>query len=561
MIVCLCVFLLLPTFPSAVSGFTHGYHMLATEEASTVGEDNLQTEIEVGVTKQPDASELYTIPRIRMTYGLSEWADLEFEYDVLGVKGTDFVEADTGKIRENHDSAGTGDLRIKLKVSPYEFGSHRMGFQFATKLPNANDKEGLGTDATEFKTKVLLSTDWGRFVTHLNGGIAVTQNLRRNGNLDNFFIWGIGGEYALTETLTLMGEFEGSTGIGSSAKGFSENIVEGEQGNARARARLALSGPIGDWRWGVSAFKGVNSHTEDWGAQIGLSRTWEITGLSHSDPVQPHREKGSVQESSYNPMNTEEAYTIGERSFRTEVAFGYAEQPDDSDLYILPDLTLGWGIGPRADLEIGFQYLAVRDTSRFDVDGNVLESDMDEDGLGDIRVKFKASPFDCRYGRFGLQFITKVPTADEDDALGTGELDFSFKALFTTDWADFFDDSALGRLKTHLNAGFVIQADPNKLSSQDDYFIFGIAGEYEILHELTFWGELVGTSNTGAEVHNISEGDYGDNFAEARVGLSGPLPEIGSFQDWKWSATLSSGLNNDSRDWTASVGLSRTWGL
>jgi len=561
MILWLSLFLLLPLFPSRASGFTQGYHMLATEEASTIGEDNLQTEIELGVTKQPDASELYNIPRIRLTYGLSEWADIEFEYEVLAVNNTDFTEADTGKIKENYDSAGTGDLRIRLKVAPYEFGRHRMGVQFATRLPNAVQEQGLGTNETDFKAKVLFSTDWGRLVTHLNGGIAVTQNISRNRDLDNFFIWGIGGEYELADSLTLMGEIEGSTGLGSSVNGFTENIAEGDEGIARARARLALSGPIGDWRWGVSAFKGVNSHTEDWGAQIGLSRTWGIDGLSDSGPAQPIREKDSVPESYYNPLKTEEAYTIGERNVRTEVAFGYADQPDGSDLYLLPDLTLGWGIGPRADLEFGFQYLVVRDTSRFDRHGNVIETDMDEDGIGDIRVKFKTSPFQCRYGRLGFQLMTKVPTAEDKDALGTGELDFSVKVLFSTDWAQFFEDSALGRLKTHLNVGLAIQADPKKLSSQDDYVVAGIAAEYEILPALVFWGELVGSSNTGSDVHNISEGDYGDAFAEARLGLTGSVPEIGSFQDWKWGATLSSGLNNESRDWTASIGLSHTWGL
>ena len=560
-IVWLSVFFLLPLFPSLASGFTHEYNMLTTEEASTIGEGNLQTEIELGVTKQPDASELYNIPRIRLTFGLSEWADMEFEYEVLAVNNTDFMEVETGKINENYDKIGAGDLRIRLKVAPYEFGPHRMGVQFATRLPNAEQDQGLGANETDFKAKVLLSTDWGRLATHLNGGIAVTQNIRRNGDLDNFFIWGIGGEYALTDSLMLMGEIEGSTGLGSGVNGSTENIAEGEEGNARARARLALSGPIGDWRWGVSAFKGVNSHTEDWGAQIGLSKTWGIGSPTDSDPAQPPREKESVPESYYNPMKTEEAYTIGERNFRTEVAIGYANQPDDSDLYLLPDLTLGWGIGPRADLEFGLQYLVVRDTSRFDRDGNVLETDMDEDGIGDIRVKFKTSPFECRHGRLGFQFMTKVPTAEDKDALGTEELDFSVKVLFTTDWAQFFGDSALGRLKTHLNAGLVIQADPKKLSSQDDYFVAGIAAEYQVLPALVLWGELVGSSNTGSDVQNISEGDYGNAFAEARIGLAGPVPDIGFCQDWKWGATLSSGLNSDSRDWTASIGLSHTWGL
>ena len=66
--------------------------MLDTEEAYTIGQGNLQAEIEFGITKQPDASELANVPRIRVAYGLSDWADLEFEYGYLVVRDTDFTD-------------------------------------------------------------------------------------------------------------------------------------------------------------------------------------------------------------------------------------------------------------------------------------------------------------------------------------------------------------------------------------------------------------------------------------------------------------------------------------
>ncbi|UCD56226.1 MAG: hypothetical protein JSV16_10340 [Candidatus Hydrogenedentota bacterium] len=545
-------------FPSFTKCLAQEYYILDTEEAFTVGQGNLQAEIEFGITKQPDASELYNLPRLRLTYGLSEWADVEFEYEYLVVRGTDFIEFDGGKTNVDHDDEGTGDLRIRLKVVPYEFGPHRMGFQFVTKLPNADQGKGLGTNETDFTWQVLLSSDLGRLRTHLNAGVAVLGDPSRNRNQNDFFVWGIGGEYALSDSLTLMGEVEGSTAAEHGTAGFTENIAENSEGNARARVRLALTGPIGAWRWGVSGFKGVNSHTEDWGAQFGLSRTWGAgapTGVAT-----PPRREGSLIESYFNPLKTEEAYSIGERNFRAEVALGYVNQPDGSDLYILPDLTVGWGIGPWADLELEFQYLKVEDTSRFDPEGAVVETDMDKDGRGDVRVKFKASPFECRYGRLGAEFVTKLPSAEDDGALGTDEVDFIAKALFSTDWSRFFGNSPVGRLKTHLNAGMAIQGDTQELSQQEDYFIWGVAAEYEIMRALTMWAEVEGSTN-GKTSLNISEGDFGNAYAEARLGLTGPLPDIAFLRGWKWGITASTGLNNHSRDWTASVGFSHTCGL
>lgn len=556
-VVCCCLSLML----LAVLGnacLAEEYHMLDTEEAFSVGKGILQTDIEFGVTKQPDASELYNIPRVRVTYGLSDWADLTFEYEYLAVEDTDFIVYDSGTVKTGHDEVGTGDLRIKLKVVPYEFNFHKMGFQFSTKLPNASQSSGLGTNETDFTWQVLFSSDWGRLKTHLNAGMAVLGDPTRNSDQNDFFIWGVGGEYALTNSLTVMGELEGSTAAENEVKGFTENIAENSEGMARARARLALTGPVGDWRWGVSGFKGLNSHTEDWGVQVGLSRTWDV-GSPNVKAQPPHRED-SAPESYFNPMKTEEAYTIGERNFRGEASLGYANQVDESDLYILPDLTLGWGIGQWADVELEFQYLKVNDTVSFHEDGSVEEDGVDDDGVGDVRVKFKASPIETRYGRLGAQFVTKVPSADNKDALGTDEADFLARLLFSTDWARFLGDSALGRLKTHLNAGIALQGDPYELGRQDDFFVWGILAEYELVPALIVWTEFEGSTN-GNSSRNISEGDFGNAYGEARLGLTGPLPDVGFLQGWKWGVAASAGLNNSSRDWTASVGLSHTWGL
>lgn len=538
--------------------FAQEYYILDTEEAYTIGQGNLQTEIEMGVTRQADASELINVPTVRVTYGLSNWADIGFEYEFLIVRDTKFTDFAHGIINDDFDEERGGDLRIRLKVVPYEFDSHRLGFEFTTKLPNTSQEDGLGTDETDFTAQVLLSSDWGRFRTHLNAGMAVLGDPSRNGNQNDFAVWGFGGQYALTDALTLMGEVEGSFAADKSTKGFIENVAESSEGGARARVRVALTGPVGDWRWGVSAFKGVNSHTEDWGAQVGLSRTWGAGGPT--EEASPPVEDGEAPETYYNPLKTEEAYTIGERNFRTEVGFGYVNQPDGSDLFIAPDLVFGWGIGPWADLELEFQYLRVEDTFRFRSDGSVRESDMDEIGVGDVRVKLKASPLETRYGRLGFQILTKVPSAEDRDSLGTDEADIAGRLLFSTDWSRFSGGALLEPLRTHVNMGILIQGDRGNLGRQDDFFVWGVAAEYEIAPSVTLWAEVEGSAN-GEPSRNISQGDFGRNYAEARLGLSGPMPHVQFLNDWKWVVAASVGLNNDSRDWSANAGLSRTWGL
>ncbi len=525
-----------------------------------MGQGSVRVEIEVGVTKQPDASELINVPTIRVGYGLSDWADIEVEYEYLVVRDTDFTDFSSGTRRANFDNERGGDARISLKVVPYEFGPHKVGFQFTTKLPNASQGDGIGTNEVDFTGRALLSSDWGKFQTHLNLGMAVLGDPSQNGNQNDFVVWGLGGQYSLNDSLTLMGEVEGSFAADHSTDGFVENISESSEGGARAHVRVGLTGPVGDWRWGLSAFKGVNGHSNDWGAQVGLTRTWGVGGpAEEAAPPANKAEEREESQTYYNPLKTVEAYTIPEREFRIEAGFGYINQPGGSDLFIAPDLVFGWGLGPWADLEVEFQYLIVEDTVRFRASGSVKESDMDENGLGDVRIKIKASPFDTRIGRLGAQIVTKAPAAEDGDSLGTDEADVSGRILLTTDWSRFCEDSILESLRTHINVGIAIQSERFDLGRQDDVFIWGIAAEYGITPSITLWAEVEGAAK-GERSRNISEGDYGKDYAEARLGLSGPMPDVQYLRDWKWAIAASTGLNNDSRDWSANMGLSRVWG-
>lgn len=550
--------LLFLVLPSSASSQTQEYHMLDTEEAYTIGQGNLQTEIEVGDLKQPDESDLLNVPRVRVTYGLSDWVDVEFRYEYLVVEDTTFTDFDSGEIVRDHDDHDFGGLRIQVKMSPFELGRHRLAVLGITKLPDVPQDTGLGTDETDFTWKVLLSSDWGRLVTHLNAGMAILGNPAANSDQNDFFVWGIGGEYALTDSLTLLAEIEGSMGAEHGIEMDIENVAEGSVGNERASAGLGITGPVGNWKWGVMGHKGLTDHANDWELQVGLSRIWGVGGPTEVATVPV--EGGPSPESFYNPLKTKTAYTIGEQNFRTEVAFGYIKQPDNSNLFVVPDLTLGWGLGPWADFELEFQYLKVEDTTLYGAHGTIIKDEVSSNGFGDVRVKFKASPFEFKYGKLGAQFITNLPSSDHEDALGTDEADFIAKGIFSTDWSTFFGDSALGRLSTHVNAGIAIQGNPNALSSQHDYYIWGIAAEYKLPNSLSLWAEVEGSADSAVS-HNIADGDFGSDCTEARLGLTGLVPDIGFLRDWKWGLTASAGLTSHSRDWTASIGFSHTWEL
>ncbi len=564
------------TLSQANIAWAGDYYPLETEEARTVGAGNLRTAVEVGVRKQNDASELYNVPRLRVEYGLSEWVDLEMEYDLFVVEGTDVPIHRTSppQIRFNQDDAGTGDLRLRLKMVPWELPYGDLGFHFETKLPMADDRTGLGTDGIDANVQFIYTVDWSEFTdaailrdltTHANLGIGVLSQPSRNREQNDYFLWSVAAEYPLTERLVLMGELDAAF-----LSDRTRNIAEGSESADSIVGRLAMTWEVtDDWTAGVTAAKGLTDDALDWELQLGMSRQWGI-GYERPPPGNASPDMRWTDPEAtftyYNPLWTEEAQVIGPKRFRGEMAFGYVNQADGSDLYATPTVIAGWGIGPWADFEIEYAFLHVRDTDVVSERGQVLRLGKDGSETGDIRVHLKLVPFRLRVGDLGVKFTTKLPNASDEAGLGTDETDFIARVLLSSNWGAISSNSIVSRLTTHMNMGIAIQEDPFERSRQNDVFLWGAAAEYAITDDWTFWTEIHGAVG-GDEVDNVAEGDYGDNQLVLRAGLTGPVPEINFlpdydlFHDWKWSATMGAGLTGESSAYTAQIGFSHTWGI
>ena len=552
------------------------YYPLETEEARTVGQGNLRTELEVGVRKQNDASELYNVPTVRVEYGIGEWADLELEWDVFAVQDTDIPAfRPKGTVTKfNQEEFGPGDLRLRLKVVPYHTAYGDFGWHVETKFPNADDREGLGTDGTDFAARFLHSVSWDRFTdapvlsnvtTHLNVGVALEAQPGRSSEQNDLFIWGAAAAYPLTERLTLMGELTGAEGHSSV-----RNIAEGAHGDDSTVGRLGLTGDVGpDWTWGLTAAKGLGAGAPDWELQVGVSRTWDVgyerPPARNASPEMRWIDPEAVM-SYYNPLWTEEAQVMGPHRVRGELEFGYVRQADGSDLYRVPEATVGWGIGPWADVEVEYEYLSVHDTNVVDDGRRIGRFDQHATETGDVRVHLKLVPWRVRIGDIGVHMTTKVPTAGDEHALGTDEADVVMRALLSSNWGSISSNAIVSRLTTHANIGMAIQETPFKRSKQEDIFIWGVAAEYNIVGDYTAWGELHGAAGN-VENDNIAEGDYGDGQLVGRLGVTGPMrniplvPRYELFDDWRWGVTASAGLTHDSPEYGMQIGVSHTWGL
>jgi hypothetical protein len=117
------------------------------------------------------SQELVELPHLGFHIGAGNWAEIQASYDLLYLNET----AANGQTNTQY---GSGDIRIFTKVRLLRETDilPALGLRFGTKLPNANRKDLLGTDDTDFGADVLASKDWGVVTTHVNLGIVLLGN-------------------------------------------------------------------------------------------------------------------------------------------------------------------------------------------------------------------------------------------------------------------------------------------------------------------------------------------------------------------------------------------------
>ena len=165
---------------------------------------------------------------------------------------------------------------------------------------------------------------------------------------------------------------------------------------------------------------------------------------------------------------------------------------DDENMsidYSYLTLPLAYGLTDRLELSVAPQYLSVRSEMRDD-----------PDGMGDVYVNLKANLF-LEKDVWGLAAVAygKIPTADEDEGLGTGEADYGL----TLAASKFFSRGGL-----HLNAGYRFIGEPDGVEF-DDQVVYGLGMNAALTDSLDLIAELTGET---------AYADYMDDQLDLTVG-------------------------------------------
>jgi hypothetical protein len=254
---------------------------LDTQDPETIGSGRIL--VEGGISAAHDVTfplsgfkgDLWQLPVLGLDVGLSSIADLQITggpYNYLSISSRQPAPL-AGVVTSTGDSTTSVDditIGAKIRLAPETGHTPSVGFRFATRLPNASRKSGIGQDTTDFGASILL----GKTVQSIRvvgnvGWISVSQPL--DGTRQNDVLtYGVSLARAVTNRSEIVGEVNGRASVANGAAPI----------GTESRGRLKLGGRFtqGPVRFDAAVFFGLNAVDPTVGFMTGV--TYVFNGFS-----------------------------------------------------------------------------------------------------------------------------------------------------------------------------------------------------------------------------------------------------------------------------------------
>lgn len=219
---------------------------------------------------------LVTAPEMALRAGAGGWAEIQASFEMISNEES---AADGGS---TSNVFGAGDARLFTKVRVLSERERRpgLGIRFGTKLPNANVRNRLGTDETDFGIEALASKDLGLCSVHANVGMLLLGNPgamlgapdRDGHGQDDVVSYSV----AVLSPATSLDEGDAlSIRVGAEVAGLGGS----HYGNDRTSLRVGFQARRGDFTAYGGASVGLVTASEDVGASVGLIYSFGLERL------------------------------------------------------------------------------------------------------------------------------------------------------------------------------------------------------------------------------------------------------------------------------------------
>ncbi|MHB8808674.1 MAG: transporter [Desulfobulbaceae bacterium] len=226
------------------------------------------------------------------------------------------------------------------------------------------------------------------------------------------------------------------------------------------------------------------------------------------------------------PLITDDAGTLGRGAFQLEVNGEYAHEDENGGEEKTAEVAaaLSYGMTDHLDIVLGAPYQWLRGEEKG-------ETFFRENGLADLSLEVKWQFFARDAFSFALKPGLSLPTGDEEQGLGSGEVGRSLFLISTYAADPFAVHANLGYLRSNNNAG-----------EEEDLWHTSVAALYALTEKLT----LVG--NTGIERNPDPDNDTHPAFI-----LGGLIYAVADNFDVDFG--IKAGLNDPETDYTVLAGL------
>jgi hypothetical protein len=174
-------------------------------------------------------------------------------------------------VAPNDSTSDFEDFRIgaKIRFASETASRPAMAVRFATKLPNAGNESGLGTDTTDFHFGFALGKTVRSVRTVANVGFAILPDAVRGDRQNDVLEFGVSVARAVRPGVEFVGELNGrrNTRTGMTIAGT----------ESRGAVRIGARATRGAVRGDAALVLGVTEYDPSWGIAAGL--TWVFRGF------------------------------------------------------------------------------------------------------------------------------------------------------------------------------------------------------------------------------------------------------------------------------------------
>ncbi|MGB7218233.1 MAG: transporter [Vicinamibacterales bacterium] len=176
---------------------------------------------------------LWKFPTIGISVGISSIAEIQIDgglHNRLNITDRDSSAPLASAVTATGDTTTDfDDIVIGTKIRLVSEGAERpaFGFRFATKLPNASNESGLGTDTTDFYASILAGKTVQSIRIVANVGLGILADPTQGARQNDVFTYGFSFARAVTQAAEVVGELNGhaSTRTGGGFPGTESRSV------------------------------------------------------------------------------------------------------------------------------------------------------------------------------------------------------------------------------------------------------------------------------------------------------------------------------------------------